>query len=404
MICPVEIDIMEVVSMRRSEFLQETRIMRFEEAFNKWDNGRISQEEAAQLLGVCVRTFRRHINRYEENGIEGLYDKRLSQASHRRAPVDEVFKLTELYKTNYRGFNVKHFYSFYTNNHGGSRSYTWVKNTLQRHNLVQKNPKRGRHRKQRPRAAFPGMMIHQDGSTHQWVSGNQWDLIITLDDATSEHYSMFFVNEEGTVSSFQGVFDTIKKKGLFSSIYTDRGSHYWHTPVAGGKVDKRNLTQFGRAMHQMGIGMIAAYSPQARGRCERMFSTHQERLPKELKLLNIKTMEAANKYLKETYMPAFNKEFCVPAREPGSAFVKWAGNELKEILCMQYERRVSNSNCVEFEGLKLQIPADQYRCHYVKVKVKVHKYLNGELSIFHGPRKLVNYDATGKRVIVSSAA
>ena len=239
-------------------------------------------------------------------------------------------------------------------------------------------------------------MLHQDGSTHEWVSNQQWDLIVTMDDATSEHYSMFFVEEEGTTSSFMGVLETIKKKGLFCSLYTDRGTHYWTTPEAGGRVDKQNLTQFGRAMHQLGIEMIPAYSPEARGRSERAFRTHQERLTKELAALGISTMQAANEYLREVYMPAFNAEFTVPAAAEESAFVPWKQGDIDDILCEQYERVVGKDNCVSFEGLPLQIPKDHYRCHYIKVKVRVHRYVGGPLAIFHGPRKLADYDASGK--------
>lgn len=258
--------------MRRTACLQEVRKMRFWEAYSGWDEGKLSQAEAARLLGVCERTFRRHINRYEEEGPDGLLDRRLSQASHRRAPVDEVLALSEQYQSRYQGWGVKHFYSWYKRE-GGRRSYSWVKNQLQAASLVKKAPGRGKHRKRRQRMPLPGMMIHQDGSTHEWVPDALWDLIVTMDDATSEHYSMFFVEEEGTASSFHGVKEVIECMGLFSSFYSDRGSHYWYTPESDGKVDKRQLTQFGRAMKQLGIEMIPAYSPQARGRSERVFGT-----------------------------------------------------------------------------------------------------------------------------------
>ncbi len=381
--------------MRRTKLLQEIRKMRFEETYNDWSSRKITQEDAARLLGVCERTFRRYINRYEDEGLDGLIDKRLSQMSHRRAPVDEVMKLTKLYRNRYEGFNVKHFYYFYKNHHDGGRSYTWVKNTLQANKMVQKAPKRGRHRKRRPRAPYPGMMLHQDGSTHEWVEGKKWDLIITIDDATSEHYSMFFVDEEGTASSFRGIREVIEKKGLFASLYTDRGSHYWYTPETGGKVDKVRLTQFGRAMRQLSIDMIPAYSPQARGRCERMFSTHQERLPKELRLAGITHMDAANRYLRDIYLPAFNSEFSVPARENRSVFVQWINGNIEDILCEHYTRTVNNDNCVSFNGMILQIPKDKYRCHYVKVKIKVLKHTDGQLAVFHGQRKLAIYDVQG---------
>jgi transposase len=369
--------------------------MRFEEAYGGWQKKRLSQEEAAEILGVCSRTFRRYIVGYNENGLEGLNDKRLTQASHRRAPVDEAMSLGERYKSRYRGWNVQHFYSWYSRE-GGKRSYTWVKNTLQRQGLVLKTSKKGSHRQRRDRSPLPGMMLHQDGSDHEWVWGKKWDLIVTMDDATNEHYSMFFVYEEGTASSFQGVQAVILKHGLFSSLYTDRASHYWFTPKEGGKVSKTQLTQFGRAMQQLGIEMIPAYSPEARGRSERMFRTHQDRLPKELAANNITTIDAANCYLKKIYQPAFNKEFQQEPSEEGLAFVPWIGTHIEDTLCEHFERTVSPDNCISFEGKTLQIPPDKYRCHYVRVKVRVHRYLDGSLAILHGPRKLADYDENGK--------
>jgi len=239
------------------------------------------------------------------------------------------------------------------------------------------------------------MMVHQDGSTHEWVPRQHWDLIVTMDDATNEHYSMFFVDEEGTQSSFQGVQEVIETRGLFSAFYSDRGSHYWITPEAGGKVDKVNLTQFGRAMKHLGIDMIAAYSPEARGRSERAFATHQGRLPKELALAGIADMDAANRYLQDVYRLAFNAEFAQPPLEDGSAFVPFLGGSLKDILCEQFERTVGKDNCVRFEGLTLQIPSDRHRYHYVKAKVQVHRYQDGTLAVFHGPRQLATYNAQG---------
>jgi hypothetical protein len=329
--------------------------------------------------------------------LDGLIDRRLEQASNRQAPVYEAMALTDEYRRRYTGWNVKHFHSLYKRT-GGTRSYTWVKRRLQEAGLVSKSKKRGTHRKRRERAALPGMMIHQDGSTHEWVGGQKWDLIVTMDDATSEHYSMFFVEEEGTASSLRGVRDVIKARGLFSSFYSDRGSHYWNTPEAGGKVDKENLTQFGRAMKQLGIEMIPAYSPEARGRSERAFGTHQGRLPNELAAAGITDMETANRYLQDIYLPAFNAEFAQPAPEEGSAFVAWIGGNLDDILCEQYERTVGADNCVRFEKLILQIPADRHRCHYVKARVRVHRYADGNLAVFHGPRKLADYDPEGRAI------
>ena len=199
--------------------------MRFEETYSLWTEGRLTQEEASRILGVHERSFRRHINRYRENGLDGLIDKRLNQASARKAPDDEVMALADLYRERHKGWNVSHFHDWYQQD-GGTRSYTWVKNTLQEKALVTKSPKRGKHRKRRPRSPIPGMMLHQDGSTHEWVPGKTWDLIVTMDDATNEHLSMFFVEQEGTLSSFRAMREIILEKGLCCTFYTDRGSHY----------------------------------------------------------------------------------------------------------------------------------------------------------------------------------
>lgn len=384
--------------MRSTELLQEIRKMRFEESYSIWTEGRITQEEAARMLNVSSRTFRRYIDRYHNNGLDGLLDKRLNQASARKAPVDEVMALVDRYKNHYNGWTGKHFHAWYKRE-GGTRSYSWVKNKLQENGCLKKAPKRGAHRKRRERAAMPGMLIHQDGSTHEWVPGQKWDLIVTMDDATSEHYSMFFVHEEGTRSSMLGIKKLIEQQGLFCSFYSDRGSHYWHTPEAGGKVDKNNPTQFGRALKQLGIEMIAAYSPQARGRSERVFATHQDRLVKELALYNITTMAEANRYIEETYLPAYNQEFMCRSAIPDSAFIPWIGHNLDDIFCEQYSRTVGRDNCVSFERLILQIPANDYRCNYIKARVRVHRYLDGTLALFHGPKKLASYNQQGELIV-----
>lgn len=389
--------------MKRTRLLQEVRTMRFVSIYDDWQSKRLTQEEAAKLLDVSDRTFRRYINRYEDDGLDGLVDKRIERASHRCAPVDEVCRLENQYRTGFMGWNVKHFYSWYKRS-GGNRSYTWVKNRLQNKGLVKKAKGKGKHRKKRERSPLPGMMIHQDASTHQWVPGKYWDLIVTMDDATSEHYSMFFIDQEGTVSSFMGVAEVIQKRGLFCSFYSDRGSHYWTTPKAGGKVDTVNLTQFGHALQQLSISMIAAYSPEARGRSERAFRTHQERLPKELLKAGITTMEEANHYINNHYMPAFNKEFMVKSIEDGSAFIPYNNDDLLEQLCEKYTRIVGKDNCVQFEGRILQIPSNQYRHNYMKVSVQVRRYWDNSLAIYHGPRCLAKYNKNGDLINDKNAA
>ena len=359
--------------------------MRFQEAYAGWQEKRLTQEDAGQLLGVSGRTFRRQIGRFEADGMQGLIDLRMSQVSSRRAAVDEVLGVQRLYSAQHSGWNVKHFHTWYAREHQGTRSYSWVKNVLQEAKLVVRSKARGKHRKKRERKPLAGMMVHQDASTHQWVPGQIWDLVVTLDDATSEHTSMFFCTEEGTDSSFHGIGQTMARHGMFCSLYTDRGSHYFHTPEAGGKVDKLNLTQVGRALRQLGIEHIAAYSPEARGRSERAFDTHQGRLPRELAKAGITDMDVANRYLEQVYMPNHNVEFALPAPEAGSAFVPYIGTRLPDILCAQFERTVGNDNCVSFEGRTLQIPSSHERAHYVKTCVRVHRYLDATMALFHAP-------------------
>jgi len=381
--------------MRRTEQLQGLRLMKFEDVYGRSYRGELSQQEAAEILGMSERTFRRWCTRYAAAGADGLYDRRLGRASARRGGVDEVMAMLELFETRYFDFTPWHFWEKLVAEHGFSRSYNWVRLTLQAHGKAAKAPRRGAHRRKRPRRPMVGMMLHQDGSRHEWVAGQWWDLIVTMDDATSEVYSGFFVAEEGTMSTFRALHEVIAAKGLFCSLYADRGSHYWHTPEAGGGVDRDNPTQVGRALGQLGIELIPAYSPEARGRSERMFGTLQKRLPQELRLAGIATMEEANRFLAEVFWPAHNARFACRPGEAGSAFVPVAG-PLEDILCVQEERVVAGDNTVRYHNRVLQIPADRHRHHYVKARVRVHEYPDGRLAVFHGPRCLARYDADGE--------
>lgn len=372
--------------------------MRFEEAYQGWTSGRLTQAEAGMLLGQCERSFRRYVERYQADGLEGLLDKRLSQISKRRAGQAEIDGVTRTYKSGFAGWNVAHFHSKYRGELGGARSYSWVKSVLQEAGLIKTAKRRGKHRIKRERAPLPGMMLHQDASTHRWVGDAVWDLVVTMDDATGEHTSMFFCAQEGTNSSLHGLGQSIARYGLFASLYTDRGSHYFLTAEAGGKVDKQQLTEVGRALHQLGIEHVAAYSPEARGRSERAFQTHQGRLPNELARAGITDMQSANQYLEQHYRPAHNRAVCVASTLAGTAYVPFIGASLPDILCEQHERTVGNDNCVSFNRMSLQLPADEMRYHYVRVKVRVHRYVDAMLAVFHGPRKLAAYDATGRLV------
>src|SRR5580704_5472403 len=310
------------------------RRMRFEDVVCRTERSELSQMEAAEVLGVSERTFRRWRNRYREEGPSGLADRRL-RPSLRRAPVAEIERMLGLYRDLYRGFTVKHFHEQLGKRHHYTLGYTVSKLHLHRAGLVQAATKRSAHRKKRPRRPMVGMMLHQDASTHAWLArdAGKCDLVVTMDDATSAIYSMCLVDEEGTASSLRGVREVVAKHGLFCSLYTDRGSHYFETPEAGGRVSKTVLTQFGRALNQLGIEHIAAYSPQARGRSERAFATLQNRLPKEFALAAIGTVEAANRWLREVYIADHNARFAIEAEQEGSAFVMDAAGAWRETLC-----------------------------------------------------------------------
>jgi transposase len=366
----------------------------------------LTAEEAGELLGMSGRHFRRMIERYEEEGRDGLRDRRLGAPSPRRAPAAELTRMQRLYREQYRDFTVKHFHEQLQKRHGYQLCYTVTRLSLQAAGLVAKTKRGGPHRKRRERRPLPGMLLFQDGSTHRWIPAldRDLDLIATLDDATSVIYSLFLVPEEGTASSFLGLGETIAKKGLFRALYTDRGSHYFHTPKAGGKVDKDRLTQVGRALRQLGITHIPSYSPEARGRMERVFGTLQNRLPQELRWAKITTIDAANRYLTEQFLPDYNARFAVPAAEKGSAFVACAGRPLEDVLCVQENRQVGRDNCIQWNGLALQIPPQRHRHHYVKATVRIHEYPDGSLAIFDGPTCLARFDPTGTPINATRAA
>jgi transposase len=383
--------------MGRAGVLQGVREMRFEGLLDRHERGELSQEEAAEMLGVSERTFRRWRDRLRDEGPVGLRDRRIGKPSSRRAAVEEIQRMLGLYEERYEGFTVKHFHEQLVKRHDYKLGYTVTRLSLQSVGLVKPAARRSAHRKKRPRRPLVGMMLHQDASRFAWLPGDQrqYDLVVTLDDATSAIYSAFLVDEEGTASSFRGIAEVIGKHGLFCELYTDRGSHYFHTPKAGEPVSRTVRTQVGRALAQLGIRHIAAYSPEARGRSERAFRTLQDRLPKELALAGIATREAANRWIAEHYLAEHNAAFAVLPEEAGTAFVPDRGGAAGEILCLQEERQVGNDNTVKWRRLSLQIPPSPLRPHFVRATVRVHEYPDGCLAIFHGPHRLADYDPRG---------
>jgi len=380
--------------MRRTEQRQGLRMLKLRDVLGRWEASELSQLEAAELLGMSERTLRRWSRRFEEEGETGLTDRRLGRRSGRAVADAAMEEVERLYRERYDGFTAKHFHEHLVREHKFAWGYTWTKTFLQSRGLLAKAKRRGAHRRKRPRRPMAGMMLHQDASRHVWLAGlGGLDLVATLDDATSEIYSAILVEEEGTVSSFRSLAEVVATKGLCCSLYTDRGSHYWHTPEAGGEVAKDVLTQVGRALGQLGIAHIAAYSPQARGRSERAFRTLQDRLPKELALAGIRDdVAAANRFIREVYLPQHNARFAIAPAELGSAFVPVAESQWRDVLCVQEERTVAPDNTVSWNGRRLQIPPHPARAHFVRAKVRVHEYPDGAMAIFHGPRCLVRWD------------
>ena len=381
--------------MDRARIHEGIRRMRFLDVLGRTERSELSQMEAAELLGVSERTFRRWRDRHREEGAAGLADRRLLP-SPRRAPVAEIERMLGLYRELYRGFTVKHFHEQLGKRHNYTLGYTVTKLHLHRAGLVTPAKTRSAHRKKRPRRPMVGMMLHQDASTHAWLPGDagKQDLVVTMEDATSALYSAFLVDEEGTASSLRGVREVVAKHGLFCSLYTDRGSHYFQTPEAGGRVSKTVLTQFGRALKQLGIEHIAAYSPQARGRSERVFGTLQDRLPKELALAGITTVEAANRWLARSTSRSTTSGsrsrgaggFGVRRRCDGSL----AGDPVHPGGSDGRQRQHG-----EMARLSLQLPPCRLRPHFVKATVRVHEYPDGQLAVFWGPHRLADYDVNG---------
>ncbi|MCA1568138.1 MAG: ISNCY family transposase [Acidobacteria bacterium] len=358
---------------------------------------KITWIQAAEILGVSPRHMRRWKEKYEQFGFHALFDGRRGKTSPRRVPAAVLDEVLRLYREQYFDLNVKHFHEKLTQQHGFRVSYTWTKGVLQGAGLVSRQPRRGAHRKRRARRPLPGMMLHIDASQHQWFGDERWyDLIVILDDATSEIYYAQLVEQESTRTVLRALRQVVEEQGLCCSLYSDRASHFFLTPKAGEPVDRQALTQVGRALRELGIQLIPAYSPQARGRSERSFRTWQGRLPQELRLRGISTMEAANTYLRETYTAEFNQRFSVAAAEEGTAFVPCTRTDLERVFCLQHERVVARDNTVSFARLSLQIERQRWRGTLAGCRVIVYEHLDGTLSVGFGAHVVGRYSADGR--------
>ena len=373
------------------------RAMKVQEVILRAMAKKITWWQAAEIIGISDRSMRRWQEGYEEHGYDGLFDRRRGQPSPKRVPLATVEQVLGLYRGRYFDLNVQHVHEKLGEQHGMQLSYTWVKQALQGAGLVARGRKRGVHRKRRERRPLPGMLLHIDGSRHRWFQDERWyDLIVILDDASSEIYYAQLVEEESTATVMAGLREVIERKGLFCARYSDRGSHFWLTPKVGGKVNPHRLTQVGRALRELGVQLIPAYSPQARGRSERSFGTWQGRLPQELRLQGITTLDEANRFLREEYIGEFNRRFQVAPAQRGSAFVACPrSKDLDLIFALQFERTVNRDNTVSFQNLGLQIEQVPWRGTLASCNVTVHQHLDGTISLTHGPHRLGRYNPQG---------
>jgi transposase len=370
------------------------RMMKIQEVILKAMAGKLKWGEAADIIGITDRTMRRWRQRYQEHGYSGLWDYRKRSPSPKRIQVEILEQVLQLYRETYFDFNVQHFHEKLREEHGIQQSYTWVKTALQEAGLVERRKKRGTHRKRRPRRPLPGMMLHIDASQHGWFGDERkHELIVILDDATSEIYYAQLVEAESTRSMLRALREVVETQGVFCTLYSDRAGHFFGTGKAGQKVDPTRLTQVGRALHELGIKMIPAYSPQARGRSERSFGTWQGRLPQELRWRGITEVEQANAFLKTQYVAEFNRRFTVAAAQKGTAFVRLKRRDLEVIFSVQQERVVNQDNTVQVDNRVFQLEKTRWRDTLAGATVVVHEHLDGRMSIHYGPHRIAAYAA-----------
>jgi hypothetical protein len=375
------------------------RTMKLQDVILKAMAKKISWLEAAEIAGVCDRTMRRMRDGYQKFGYTGIMDRRLGKACTHRVPMGTAEEVLRLYREVYFDLNMRHFHEKLREKHQIELSYTWVQKALQGAGLVAKRRKRGPHRRRRPRRPMPGMLLHIDGSKHRWLNDDRWhDLIVILDDATSEIYYAQLVEEESTRTVMAALREVIETRGLFCALYSDRGSHFFVTVKAGDKVDKHRPTQVGRALKELGVQMIAAYSPQARGRSERSFGTWQGRLPQELRLAEVTTVEGANRFLRDQYIARFNQQFMVEAEAKGTAFRRTSRTDLDWIFTVQTERVVAKDNTVAIAHRLWQLDKTRFRHSLAGGTVTIHEHLSGEVSIRFGPHVVGRFTAHGEAI------
>ena len=369
------------------------RTMKVQEVILRAISGQILWYQAAEILGISCRQMRRWKTRYELYGYDGLYDRRKKLPSPKCVPLHITEKILRLYREKYFDFNISHFHEKLKKYHNITLSYNWVRLALEGAGLIQKRNRRDKHRKRRPRKPLAGMMLHIDGSPHDWFGNDtQYDIVTICDDANNRLYDIAMVKEEDSLTCMSMLKNVVEKNGIFCSLYSDRASHFFLTKKAGENVSENNPTQIARALHELEIKTIPAYSPQARGRSERLNRTLQGRIPQELRLRKIKTLKEANKYLKNEYLKEHNKRFTKKPEQKGSAFIKIPKTiDLNKIFCFKYERTVNNDNTISFENRILQIGPSELRVSFAKCKVAVYEHIDGSISLGYGPHMIGYY-------------
>src|SRR5215468_4841985 len=354
------------------------RAMKVQEVIVRALAGQLTWLQAADIRGRSPRSIRRMRWRFEHDGYDGLFDRRRRTPSPKRAPVAEVQRVLALYRDRYQGFNVRHFHQLARRQHGVRFCYAFVNKVLQTAGLVAKHRPRGRHRRRRePRPCF-GELLHLDGSRHHWLAlaPERWfTLIAVVDDATKRLlYAELREGGESVAAIMTALHAILTHYGLPIALYTDRAHWAVHTPTSGSAPDRRRPTQVGRALAHLGIEHILGYSPQARGRSEPVNRTLQDRLVNELRVAGISTVAAANRYLRDSFIPTFNADFGRPPADAASAFVTLGRVDLDQILCVEAERVIGNDNVVRGDGVLLQVAKQPGRrtCAGLRVLVRQH--------------------------------
>lgn len=377
------------------------RAMKMQQVILKAMSGEYNWIQAAEILGMDVRSLLRWRRRMETHGYDGLLDRRRRVPSPRRIPVTEVERVLRLYREKYAGFNGRHFHQTACREYGIRLSYSFVKKALQEAGLLKKGRVRGRHRRRRePRACF-GEMLHLDGSLHPWLAllpEQKQTLVAVQDDATKRLLHAELFESESSWAVMTALRQVLVTQGLPMALYSDRASWAVYTPKAGGSYDRDRLTQVGRALKRLGIEHILSYSPQARGRSERLNRTLQDRLVNELRVAGIRRVPAANRYIRECFLPRHNEQFARPPQDPTPAFVPLGRVDLEQFLCHEEERVVGQDNTVTLDRVRLQIDKQRGRRTCAGLRVALRRHLDGRHSIWWGTRCLGRYDVHGQPV------